>query len=322
LWKTRTTPPGTGGISGRVRNQAGVAVPDAKVQVCHRSEIECTWHGTTDANGDYQVGELSDGEYLVRVYPPQGLAALPVWLEPVVISGASSLEQDVDLPGIAPLPSGAALSPSRQTSAGVPLIHWRQETQLTVQGCTDGSGAYQVLQDGVIVNAGVLIESASGQYSTNLDSLHPASGYAQVGVSITCPNTVVAQSDVFDIYVDPSGTVKNGLGRSIEGAQVTLYVFDPVTLSLTQVPEGDFRLSPVTSANPDWTDSAGHFGWDASAGAYVIRAQKEGCVSPSDPSLAYVQTGLAQSPYDMRDLALRLACEGETAQLFLPLVVQ
>jgi hypothetical protein len=305
-----------------VRNPAGVAVAGASVQVCHRSESECTWHGTTDANGDYQVAGLSDGEYLVQAYPPLGLAVLPVSPGSVVISGGSSFEKDIDLPAISPLPSGAALTPSRQTSAGVPLVNWKQDTRLTVQGCPGASATYQLLRGGSAVIGGALLEGPAGQYSAFLASLHPTSGYAQVSVSIICPNRTIAQSDTFDIYVDPFGTVKNRFGRPIAGAQVTLYAFDPVTLSLIQVPEGDSRLSPANRANPDLTDSAGHFGWDVSAGAYVIRAEREGCVSPSNPDLAYVQTGLLYAPFEMVDLELRLECAGDYATVFIPMVMQ
>jgi hypothetical protein len=172
------------------------------------------------------------------------------------------------------------------------------------------------------VTGGALLEGPAGQYGADLASLYPTSGYAQVSVSIACPDPAIAQSDVFDIYVDPSGTVKNTFGWPIEGAQVTLFAFDPVTLSLVQVPEGDARLSPATRVNPDLTDAGGHFGWDASAGTYVIRAEKEGCVSPSNPDPAYIQTSLVHGPFEVVDLELRLACAGEAAGIFLPLVLR
>jgi hypothetical protein len=240
----------------------------------------------------------------------------------VELSGGGSVQADVSLPGITPIPASAGLLPSRQSSAGVPLIHWRQETRLTIQDCTGGSAIYDVLQNGSVLAEGTLVEGPAGQYSANLASLHPASGYAQVSVDLTCPDVAITHIEPFDIYVDPSGTVKDVVGQPIENAQVTLFAYDPVTMSLVQVSEGDARLSPANRANPDLTDAAGHFGWDASAGAYVIRAEKEGCISASNPNLAHVQTGLVQSPADVVDLELRLQCAGDTETVFAPLVIR
>jgi hypothetical protein len=88
------------------------------------------------------------------------------------------------------------------------------------------------------------------------------------------------------------------------------------------VPDGDARLSPVNWENPDLTDPAGHFGWDVSAGAYVVSAAKDGCVSPANPNLAYVQTGLVQAPFEVVDLELRLACAGDAETVFIPVVIR
>jgi hypothetical protein len=255
----------------------------------------------------------------VRVYPPPGEALLPAAPGPVVITGGDARQQDADLPGIAPLPAGMTLSPSRQTGAGVPLVNWRQETQLALQGCSGGSATYQVLQAGSAVLGGALAEGPAGQYGATLAALHPTSGYLQVQVSLTCPGPAPSQSETFDVYVDPSGTLKDVLGRPIDGARVTLYAFDPVTLSLIAVPVGDARLSPANQENPDLTDAAGHFGWDVAAGAYVIRAAREGCVSPAG-TIPYAQTGLLNAPFDMVDLDLRLSCAGDGSRIYLPVV--
>jgi hypothetical protein len=162
------------------------------------------------------------------------------------------------------------------------------------------------------------LEGVSGQYSANVASFHPTVGYVQMNVSITCPTPAIAEDHSFDIYVDPSGMIKDGSGLPVAGATMTLYAYDAVSMSLIPVPEGDARLSPANRLNPDQTDSAGHFGWDVSAGTYAIRAEKDGCVSPANPELAYVQTNLLQAPFDIVDLELRLNCAGDSWRTFIP----
>jgi hypothetical protein len=56
-------------------------------------------------------------------------------------------------------------------------------------------------------------------------------------------------------------------------------------------------------------------------GAYVVRAEKDGCVSAADSDLNYAQTGLLSAPPEWVDLELRLACTGESST-YLPLVVR
>jgi hypothetical protein len=56
--------------------------------------------------------------------------------------------------------------------------------------------------------------------------------------------------------------------------------------------------------------------WDVIAGYYKVRAQKDGCVSPDDPNVPYVETGILTIPPQATDLELVLVCKEQV--LFLP----
>jgi hypothetical protein len=68
-------------------------------------------------------------------------------------------------------------------------------------------------------------------------------------------------------------------------------------------------MSPANRDNPDVTDATGHFGWDVTAGFYVVRASATGCTAPgnNDP---FVDSAVLQIPPAVTDLQLVLDCGG------------
>jgi hypothetical protein len=105
---------------------------------------------------------------------------------------------------------------------------------------------------------------------------------------------------------------------SIAGGTVTLYHYDDVAETFTVVPDGESIMSPANRANPDTTDTEGHFGWDAIGGLYKVRAAKAGCVSPNDPAQPYVESDILGIPPPLADLDLRLDCGINNVHLYLP----
>jgi len=79
-------------------------------------------------------------------------------------------------------------------------------------------------------------------------------------------------------------------------------------------------MSPANRTNPDLTDANGHFGWDVIAGLYKVRAEKAGCVAPSNPAQPYVESAVIEVPPPVTDLDLRLDCGINNVHLYLPVV--
>jgi hypothetical protein len=153
-----------------------------------------------------------------------------------------------------------------------------------------------------------MTEGQAGRYTASVAPFHPHHGPAHVEITISCQPPVP-----FDIYIDPSGVVRNTVGNPIIGATVTLYRSDTGAAgSFAVVPDGDAIMSPSNRDNPDTTDAVGHFGWDVIAGFYVVRAEKPGCADPNDGTKPYVETPVLEIPPPVTDLELVLSC-GTTA---------
>jgi hypothetical protein len=67
-------------------------------------------------------------------------------------------------------------------------------------------------------------------------------------------------------------------------------------------------MSPAKRANPDLTNAAGLFGWDVLTGFYRVRAERDGCHAPGDPTQAFVETPVLQIPPPALELRLVLDC--------------
>ncbi len=245
-----------------------------------------------------------------------------MWIGPLTIaSGASLTGQNIHLQASQPPPPGTSISPIEGTHGGIPSVHWKKHLQLVTNGCPGGTASYQILQNGVMIQSGSMTESPPppGRYQGTIEPLYPDHGYATIHITIQCPDSSTQTSD-FSIYIDPSGTVRTIYGTPVMSATVTLYYFDEVTGTFTIVPDGDAIMSPANRTNPDLTDADGHFGWDVIAGFYKVRAEKAGCVSPTNTARAYVESGILVIPPPVTNLDLRLDCNEKV--VFLPLILR
>ncbi len=290
-----------GTIRGHIwQNSAGNPLGGAFVQLCNSSLCQTT---QSSATGNYVFTGLADGTYGLTVFPP-GSGLSTGGLVNLVISGANTLDnQDVTLTGPTPPPPGTSIGPINGSSSGIPVVYWQNNLTLTTDGCTGGTATWSVTGTGWSTN-GTMTETplGSGHYVGTIPAFYPNHGNAHVSISISCGTTVD-----FDIYVDPSGLVRDTFGHAVAGATVTLYRADDSGV-FVPVPDGSAIMSPANRHNPDTTDTAGHFGWDVIAGQYRVRASAPDCNAPGDPGQAYVETGVLLIPPPVTDLVLTLEC--------------
>jgi VCBS repeat-containing protein len=160
-----------------------------------------------------------------------------------------------------------------------------------------------------------MAEGPAGTYTADFSI--PFTGPAVVSITIDCPEGTDDETTEFNIYIDPSGFVRDTNGAPIEGATVKLYRSDSSAGPFELVPDGSAIMSPSNRANPDITDEedpdtpaeeAGHFGWDVIAGFYKVTAEKTDCHAPGDESQAVVESRIMEIPPPVTDLDLRLDC--------------
>jgi hypothetical protein len=293
-------------LRGLVTGPSGVLI-GAAVQVC--DSTACRAFTTTGVDGRYQAPGLPPGDYQVRVQPPAGSNLYPRTLNATV--GTDDVNDvDVELAGPTPLPADTSLSPSTQNGQGIPSVYWRDAVTVETKGCVGATGTWQVIRDRDVVAQGELSETPAGQYTGQIPPLYPLTGAAQIVLSLDCPGDVPDERTRFDIYIDPSGNVRTLLGTPISDAVVTLLRSDTENGEFTVVPDGSPIMSPTNRRNPDRTDVDGHFGWDTIAGFYKVRAERDGCTAPGDPSETFVETSALNVPPEWTQLDLRLDCPG------------
>lgn len=227
---------------------------------------------------------------------------------PLQLSGSGTTTQDFLLPGPQPLPNGTTITNRFVNGNGTPIVYWHDDLTLTTTGCAGGAASYALTLAGQTspVRSGPMAEGPAGTYTAIIPALYPNHGNAHVDITIVCAGT--ATTFGFDIYINPSGTVRTTGGAPIAGATVTLYRSDSSAGPFVQVPNGSAIMSPVNRNDPDTTDANGHFGWDVIAGFYTVRAEKTGCVSPTIATQTYVESAVLTVPPAVSDLDLRLSC--------------
>ena len=298
--------PSSGTLSGVIHEPAsagGGPAVGAPVDICASSSPDC-FSTMTNGSGAYSFTNLLEDDYSVFAEAPaSGPEFAPAFAGSVAVDGVGSFTQDLTLgEPLAGPPPGTTISPTIATSpGGVPTVFWDDDLSLATMGCATGTASYTVDVGGTTVRSGSMTESptGSGNYVATVPALVPIEGIGKVTMSITgcaSPSTVS-----FDIYIDPSGVVKNAsTGAPIAGATVTLLRSDSASGPFTQVPNGSAIMSPGNRTNPDTTNGAGHFGWDVVAGFYKVQATATGCNTVESPVLTI--------PPAVTDLELDLTC--------------
>ena len=300
--------PSGGSISGTVyRDQVDPSnsLAGALVQACQDTTCYST---LTSSTGFYTITSLPAGDYIITAFSPTNENLVTNRVGPVtLLPYASLVNQDIILSTPAPPPAGTTITNRGTGSDGLPRVFWGEPLTLTTQGCTGGNATYEILQDGVVIQTGVMVESSPGLYTATIQPLFPYHGYAHIGITVLCqgiPTTIN-----FDVYIDPSGFVRSVFGSPVANATVTLYRSDSPTGPFGVVPNGSELMSPTNRQNPDLTDSKGRFGWDVVAGYYKVRAEHPYCHSPLDENVPFVETDILTIPPPVIDLDIRLSCQ-------------
>ncbi len=315
------TAPIGGSISGRVFGEingagglAGSAVlAGALVQNCIIGG-SCTTT-TTNSLGQYIFTGLGGGvNYVVTAFPPAGSSQGPRSIGALFLAqGASLVDQDIVLLVPVPVPSDVTFVSPGNAPDGTPVIFSDRSTPLTqTDSCPGGFATWSIIRGGVVVDSGPMVETSPGTYTATI----PAQGSGRAGradmkISIDCPAPGPDKQKTFDIYIDPSGHVRDVNGNGIVGATVTLLRSDSSSGPFEVVPDGSAIMSPSNRTNPDTTDAEGRFGWDVIAGFYVVRAEATGCVSPDNPAQSFAESEVMTIPPPVTDLDLRLDCGGD-----------
>ncbi len=311
----------TGGfVSGRVigRTPDGPQVPlaGATVQICKQDVVPPVCSTTTsDANGDYSVAGLVPGTYNGMAVPPATRADLfPDINELFDLGGGQGLPgYDFKLTLPRPRPPGVTIDSIANTSNGSPVLSWSAPVQVTTMNdtCAGGSATWELIQAGEVIASGSMPQTSTpGLFKGTIPPLRPEHGPALLRIEVACPGAGVDKTLDVDVYIDPSGHVRDVNGTGIVGATVTLLRSDSSSGPFVAVADGSAIMSPSNRTNPDTTTAEGRFGWDVIAGFYVVRAEATGCVSPDNPAQSFVESEVMTIPPPVTDLDLRLNCGG------------
>lgn len=286
-------------------NAVGTPAVGSFLQLCPAGGGICRT-GSTGADGAYTFSGLADDSYGLVAFPPGGSGATSGGIPSIAVAGADVAGQDVLLHGPTPLPSGTSIStPSRGTAtSGTPTVYWQDPITVRTVGCVGGTGTVTlaVAADGYTESA-PLVEGPAGTYTGVLPAPYPHHGTATISIALSCGAPIS-----FDIYIDPSGVVQDTHGNPVPGATVTLLTADSPSGTFTPVPDGSAIMSPGNRSNPSLTGATGTFGWDVLAGFYKVRAAKDGCNAPGNPSTLYVESAVLTIPPPVTGLVLTLDC--------------
>jgi len=325
--RTVTVPRICGGVHGATvwtqleGSESTIGGPEsgAQISVCPVGPGACR-STTSKGDGSYVIGELPAGNYTIEARPnPSGPhASLPPQTKPLHILAGGSVTQGFEFSTLLKPPSDGSSSATDETFGGrtedgYPLLYWEDPIHLTTHtsACPHPEVTYAITQgDPVLVtlSSGPMAEGPTGTFTAVAPAVYPHHGYARVTFTVHCSDPELDPEPVeFDVYIDPSGFVKNVDGTPIAGATVTLLRAATVSGSFSAVPNGSAIMSPANRHNPDTTDSVGHFGWDVSAGFYRVRAEKSGCTAPGGAG-ASVESATFEVPPPVTGIDLRLEC--------------
>jgi len=305
-----------GTITGQVLDgqNANAPIDGALVMACfivdNPPPCELT---STNSLGEYTFsGLLGGANYFVTAFPPAFSPLGPrtigaLFLDP----GATLTDQDIVLVKPIPAPPNVTINTPFVANDGTPAVSSTTgATFMQDSSCVGGVASWELRDTtGALITSGSMVEGPPGTYTGTIPPLFPFRGRALMTIMIDCPSGP-DKNVTFDIYIDPSGNVLDSNDMSpIEGATVTLYRSDSAAGPFEVVPDGDVIMSPSNRTNPDLTTVDGEFRWDVIAGYYRVRAERDGCTSPTGPE-DFVETQVLQIPPPALDLILLLDCGG------------
>jgi hypothetical protein len=305
------------------RDRTGVrGLPGASVDLCEPDGVTGCTTTTTDATGRYEFADLAPGsgesshDYVLIAHG-SGIFTDPATQTSgtFTIARASVTRRDFGWQIIEPIAAGTTIDgPGVVGNGPVPTIYWNAPVTLHKAACSPpaspSAARYRVVSgDGLTDFVGwtPMTQLADGSFVVTIPALFPHHGNARIEIELTCggdPPVITG----FDVYIDPSGLVRDQEGNPIPGATVILYRYEGLVLDYIPVSDGSAAMSPANRTNPDLTDAAGHFGWDVIAGNYKVRAQKSGCHAPGSATPFVESTNLTIPP-PVTDLDLRLECD-------------
>ncbi len=268
---------------------------------------------TTNSQGEYIFSGLEgNGNYFITAFPPTGseLGSRRIGALFLAVNGVL-LDQDITLiPTTLPPPNVTVVTPF-VTAGGTPAISSTTGAPVVQDSsCTGGFATFTLTQGGVVLASGTMVESPPGTYTGTIPPLPGINGRARLNITIDCPGGG-DKDDTFDVYIDPSGNVYHaGTQTPIAGATVTLYRAEAAVGPFVVVPDGSPTMSPSNRTNPDLTNVDGFFRWDVAAGYYKVRAEKAGCVDPSNAAQPYTETIVYEIPPPVFDIEMFLDCGG------------
>jgi hypothetical protein len=178
---------------------------------------------------------------------------------------------------------------------------------ISTTGCSGGLATATLtgLEELGYVQSITLDEIPAGAYTGTFAPALTYHGLASISIAIS--GCTPATTITFELYIDPSGIVRDTFDNPVVGATVTLYSSQDSDGLFVAVPDGSAIMSPGNRVNPDLTSVGGLFGWDVVPGFYKVRAEKAGC-SAQDGG-AFVETTVMTIPPPVTDLELILICQ-------------
>jgi hypothetical protein len=129
-----------GPLSGQVRDQNGVPIVGATVEILDPNTFETLGIDTSDANGDYSIA-IADGTYAAFLTPPPSSEISPVFLENIVVSGATTFDFVLQSAN-ATIFSGRILDPTGAAVQDQSVLLIRAGSETGASATTDTAGAF------------------------------------------------------------------------------------------------------------------------------------------------------------------------------------
>jgi hypothetical protein len=262
---------------------------------------------TSGALGRYTIDGIEPGTYLPVIRPPDDVTTVPpLSFTALTFGGRGTVTQDFTLSTLRTAVTATSTSSfdnGRISDTGTPSVP-RGGTKFRYTEVTcDGATVTWTLVEGTdTVASGPMSLVNPGTQPTTWEGEIPhldRGGWMELRITKACPGGGGGVL-IVDVYIDPSGVVRDQNGNPLPGATVTLYAAPTAAGPWTVVPDGSTVMSANNRRNPDVTNPGGWFGWDVTSGWYKVVASKPGCGS--------TETGPLFIPPPVVDLDLRLDC--------------